>query len=199
MTRGKLYTRYKFIFYVMSLGLLFFLIFLLTIRIPNYWSPYAAPIEFWELLCQNWFAHLSLLVSAGICWYARRVHRRFKSQDGCPAYKILEIENVNYEYLTFLTTYIMPLVCMDFQNPRYILVFFILLVIIGFVFIKTDLYYGNPTLALIGYRLYRATIEKDGEPTKVIMITRDKLDKNDSVEWNAIDEKVFVVRRQNNE
>lgn len=76
-----------------------------------------------------------------------------------PPYEILSVKNENYEYLTFLTTYIIPLICIDLTKVRYVIVLGVLLVLIGFIFIRMDLYYGNPTLALMGYRLYRAEIK----------------------------------------
>lgn len=84
-------------------------------------------------------------------------------------------KNENYEYLTFLTTYIIPLICIDLKNIRYIIVLGILLILIGAIFVKIDLYYGNPTLALMGYRLYRAEIENVDAPDGIILLTKDRL------------------------
>ncbi len=50
--------------------------------------------------------------------------------------------------MTFLTTYIIPLVCIDLTKIRYVIVLVVLLVLIGFIFVRMDLYCGNPTLLL---------------------------------------------------
>lgn len=48
-----------------------------------------------------------------------------------PPYEIESIKNENYEYLTFLTTYIIPLICIDLTKIRYVFVPGVLLVLIG--------------------------------------------------------------------
>jgi len=111
-----------------------------------------------------------------------------------PPYKIKAIKNENYEYLTFLTTYIIPLICIDFGNIRYIIVLVVLLIIIGYIFVKMDLYYGNPTLALMGYRLYRAEIEGLDVPDGVVLITKDRLTSNAAFKWIKIDDFVWVAK-----
>lgn len=205
---GKLYSRYKVLFYFMSLGLLFFLILVLTIPVqrcdPLYavsasmeWSCY---IKKWSF--QDWVAVMSLLsgLLSIVCTFY--VRSRFRPERQwlrlCvpnPACKIIEIKNENYEYLTFMTSYIMPLVCMDFNDPRYVAVFLVLLFAIGFLFIRMDIYYGNPTLAFMGYRLYRASIKGVDAPDGVILISGDKLSKDMDVLWIPIDEHVWIVGR----
>lgn len=190
-------SRYKPIFYFMSLGLLFLLIIPLTISIPNCDSPYVAPMGIGELLCRNWLALLAFgafLIAVILACYVNYAWSGVAN----PTYDIVEIENVNYEYLTFLTSFIMPLVCMDFTDIRYIIVFLVLLVVIGYIFIKTDLYYGNPTLALMGYRLYRVRIEGLDAPSGIVVITRNRLSEGMAIRWIPIDKNVWVVRRVDN-
>jgi len=144
--------------YVMSLWLLFILIFLLTIDIPISFAPGASFDGIRPLLCE-----------------------------------IITLKNENYEYLTFLTTYIIPLICIDLSNIRYVIVLGVLLVLIGTIFVKMDLYYGNPTLALMGYRLYRAEIKGIPSPDGVILISKTKLVSGASIKWIKIDEYVWVA------
>ena len=141
-------TTLKLHFYIMSLWLLFVLLFLLTVDIPN---------------------------------------------------EILSVKNENYEYLTFLTTYIIPLICIDLTKVRYVIVLGVLLVLIGFIFIRMDLYYGNPTLALMGYRLYRAEIKGCEAPDGIILISRDRLNKASSIKWIPIDEYVWIAKEIKND
>lgn len=194
MNERALRTRYKPIFYFMSLALLFALIIPLTIYIPCLESPDAKPMGISELLVRNWLPILAFLATLGAYGCTRYVKYQWKGVAN-PAYYIEEIKNESYEYLTFLTTFIMPLVCMDFTNPRYVLVFFTLVLVIGSIFIRTDLYYGNPTLALMGYRLYRVHIKSKSTPDGIILITKDQLSKGDAIDWIPIDDHVWVVRR----
>ena len=111
-----------------------------------------------------------------------------------PPCEIIEIKNENYEYLTFLTTYIIPLICIDFEDIRYVIVLIILLTIIGVIFVKMALYYGNPTLALLGYKIYRATLKGIDAPDGVILITKNKLKKGKSIKWIPLDKYLWVAK-----
>ena len=80
------------------------------------------------------------LILAAISWFIScRINYQWSGTMN-PCYKIKEIKNENYEYLTFLTTYIIPLICIDLNSIRYIIILFILLLLIGFIFVKMDLY-----------------------------------------------------------
>lgn len=131
-----------------------------------------------------------MLVGAGIA-------QKFKhAVDGVtnPPAKIISIQNENYEYLTFLTTYIIPLICINLEETRYVIVLIILLIIIGSIFVKMDLYLGNPTLALLGYHLYRIKVEKIAENEDLLVISKDKLSLGSSIKWIKITENVWVVK-----
>lgn len=108
--------------------------------------------------------------------------------------RIKKIENVNYEHLTFLTTYIIPLICFDLSQTRYALDLLILLVIIGAIYVKTNLFYANPTLALLGYHIYKVEII-DGD--SLVYISREKLYENNWVNALKLDDKTYFVKLNN--
>lgn len=186
----------KIKFYIMSLWLLFIFLFLLTFKFYDEEHKF---IGIKDIVCDNIvsigaiiFALIGIILSTSL-------KRKFKGVEN-PPYKILKIKNENYEYLTFLTTYIIPLVCIDLNNARYIIVLVALLLVIGFIFVKTDLYMGNPTLALLGYRLYRIEVEtKKGSLNDILVISKDKLNVNEYIAWIEIDENNWHVRRIQND
>lgn len=177
----------------MSLWLLFVLVFLLTIDIPICFAPDAKFVGFATLLESNILPIVCLILALTSWIIACRIKYQWSGTMN-PDYKIKEIKNENYEYLTFLTTYIIPLICIDLNNIRYVITLFVLLLLIGFIFVKMDLYYGNPTLALMSYRLYRAEIDDVDLPNGVILITKDKLSKGVSIKWIKIDEYVWIAK-----
>ena len=118
------------------------------------------------------------------------------------SFKIIEIENIDYEHLTFLTTYIIPLVCFQFENFRYVTAFIIILFVIGAIYVRTDLFYANPTLAILNFRIYKISGEfRNGESRQgKILITKDKLSKNDRVKYFKLDERIyFATKSKTNE
>lgn len=179
--------------YIMSLWLLFFLIFMLTVDIPISFAPNAKFIGIKALLYRNILAIISLImVLVGII-LTYQMQYRWKGVTN-PPYKIKKIRNENYEYLTFLTTYIIPLICIDLNNVRYVIVLGILLLLIGFIFIKMDLYYGNPTLALLGYRLYKIEIENIDNYDGILIISKERLVTGSSIDWMEIDKNIWFVK-----
>ena len=185
--------RLKIGFYILSLWLLFLLVFLLSVDIPICFDSNAVFIGFVSLIKRNWLAIISLIMMLLGAIIARKFKHAVDGVTNPPA-KIISIQNENYEYLTFLTTYIIPLICINLEETRYVLVLIILLIIIGSIFVKMDLYLGNPTLALLGYHLYRIKVEKIAENEDLLVISKDKLSLGSSIKWIQITEKVWVVK-----
>lgn len=183
--------RAKAEFYIISLWLLFLLVIILTIDVPIYFASDSVFIGFKELFSRNKIPLIAMcfLFYGMILCYKYRY--KFKGTMNLPT-KIIHIKNINYEHLTFLTTYIIPLVCIDIKQPRYFFVFVILLVIIGCIYIKTDLFYANPTLALLGYYIYEVETTDPNCP-KAVFISYGKLYENQSVQFIQLDEKIFYV------
>lgn len=185
--------RMKIRFYIMSLLILFVLLFILTVDIPIHFGANIKFIGIIPLIKKNLLSIFFLLMAIiGVVLTCKSRYEWAGVRN--PTCTINNIGNENYEYLTFLTTYIIPLICIDLTNIRYIIILCMLLVLIGSIFIKMDLYYGNPTLGLLGYRLYRAEIEGVTSPDGIILISQDRLSNNSKIEWIKIGEYVWVVK-----
>ena len=184
--------------YFVSLCLLFFLVFLLTVNIPISFTPGAKFIGWLELLQRNMVAFPAAILTVISIVIAKSISYQWAGVTNLP-YEVEEVRNENFEYLTFLTTYIIPLICIDLKNMRYVVVLVLLLIIIGYIFIKMDLYYGNPTLALLGYRIYRAKITGVPAPDGVILISRGCITKGSSIKWIEIDKYIWVAKEIENE
>jgi len=112
--------------------------------------------------------------------------------------EIVEIENQNYNTLTFIASYFIPLVSFNYLKLNHWIVLLFLLIIIGFIFCKSDGYYNNPTLALFGFRLYKTTIktqkiEKNNSEESLIVISHKKLSKGDKTQYVMLPDGVGVV------
>lgn len=184
----------KFELYILSLWLLFFLIIVVTANIPICFGEGCKFIG-WEILLKNNvipLASLSLLVF-GIVFFLRFDYRISGSKK-IPV-QILKIEDVNYEHLTFLTTYIIPLICFNLTSARYIFALVFLLIVIGIIYVKTDKFYANPTLAVLGYRLYKVTIKtRLSIKEDIIIITKNRLSESDQIRMLDLDDKVSYAR-----
>ncbi|MBQ6656532.1 MAG: hypothetical protein IJM64_04530 [Ottowia sp.] len=185
--------RRKIDLYILSLGLLFVFIFVMTVKFPANFSFNDG--ELWKnLVVSNLLPLISMLFMC-YCWF---VYISFdfdlKGANDLP-FEIKELENINCEHLTFLFTYVMPLIGFDFANDRQMIVLALLLVVMGAIYIKTDLFYANPSLALLGFRIYRANGHfKNGGREGITLICREHLKQGQKFSYIKLDERIYYVR-----
>lgn len=184
--------------FFLSLWLLFLLIIIITAEIPFCLGEKCEFVGWTYLIILNIIPLFCII--ALVIGFISFFDFRFQMK-GTPelSVKITEIENIDYEHLTFLTTYILPLVCFQFENLRYILTFIIILFVIGLIYIRTDLFYANPTLAILGFRIYKISGEfRKGEiRTEKILITKNKLQLNDRIKYFKLDERIYYASKIN--
>ena len=184
----------KFKLYLLSLGLLFVFIILFTINIPICFDEACSFVGVKELVYDNVVSIISVLILV-YCFY---VYNRFvydlKGATEIP-FEIKRIESINYEHLTFLATYIVPLISFDFDNGRQMAVLALLLIVMGIIYIKTDLFYANPTLALLGFHIYRADGHfKNGYREGIILIYRGRIQEKQKVSYIYLDDRIYYVK-----
>lgn len=180
----------KFELYVISLWLLFILMIVVKVDIPICFGPDCHYVGTWVLISSNVLPIISLVFIGAVAICYIRFKYRIDSNVGLPVVA-KNVEDLSYEHLTFLTTYIVPLICFNLDNIRYIIALFILLFVIGQIYVKTDKFYANPTLAILGFRLYK--LEVDG--VSKVMITTQRIIELDKIVLTTIDEK-FVSGRK---
>lgn len=193
----------KIMLYILSLWLLFFLIIVVSTNLPE--ICISAECSF-----GNWFnfvwdnnvtkfnfpviASIFFLIfgSFGYVWFLNKL-----SGSVSLAVDVLAIEDINYEHLVFLTTYIIPLICFDLKDLRYAITLFILLSVICIIYIETDKFYTNPTLAVLGYKLYKiSTVLRDGYTYDVVVISRDRIVIGDKITYIEIEQnRIFYGKK----
>lgn len=184
--------------YFLSLWLLFVLIIIITAKVPICFTQGSTFVGIKFLITNNIVPIISIFaLFIGALSYYDFKHQMKGTLE--LSFKILEIENIDFEHLTFLTTYIIPLVCFEFDNIRYLMVFVILIIVIGSIYIRTDLFYANPTLAILKYRIYKVQGEfRNGEIKTKILICKDELNINDRVKYIKLDERIFYAKKNTN-
>jgi len=185
--------------FFLSLWLLFVLIIIITAQVPTCFSGNCTFVGFSHLLSQNVITFICLLcLIIGVISYWDFIFQTKGSPE--LSFMITEIENIDYEHLTFLTTYIIPLVCFKFNALRYQLVFVIILIVIGVIYIRTDLFYANPTLAILQFRIYRVSGKfRDGSiRCGKILISRQKLEVKDSIKYIKLDDRIYYAYKPKN-
>uniref|UniRef100_UPI004026B9A3 anti-phage protein KwaA n=1 Tax=Candidatus Cryptobacteroides bacterium TaxID=3085639 RepID=UPI004026B9A3 len=109
--------------------------------------------------------------------------------------KIIKIEDIGYEPQTFISTYIIPLAFIGVNSVRNMIALLIMLIAIGVIFLKTNIFYANPTLSLLGYKLYKVSCHmRNGEDhTGVIIISRCILSVGDNIRYIELGEDVYYA------
>lgn len=185
--------------FILSLWLFFILAFIITIDMPLCIFKGCEFIGVSKLILKN---PIPLICVFGLLIGALSYFDfKYKLKDSTHIpFRIVKIENINYEHLTFLTTYIVPLVCFNFFDNRYQLVLIVLVTVIGAIYIKTDLFYANPTLALLNYKIYKIDGDfKDGKRGNIVLVTRFKLELNQRVDYVKLDNRIYYAKPKKNE
>ena len=186
--------RRKVDLYVLSLALLFLFFIILTAELPK--EPFALrDITYWLTLAEvNPIAIISLILLA-YCFYAyKKFDFDLKGATDIP-FEVKKIEGINYEHLTFLATYVVPLISFDFGSGRHMIVLGLLLIVMGAIYIKTDLFYQNPSLALLGFHIYRADGNfKTGDRSGIILVSRGRIEAGQRISYIKLDERIYYVK-----
>jgi hypothetical protein len=175
--------------YLLSLWLLFVLIFVNKISIDICFDcNFASQQELIEIAKAN----VLPLICVGLLLVSAACYLRFRyliagAQDG-PLY-IESIEDKNAEHLVFLATYVVPLVGFGLDNIRQMINLGITLCLLGALYVRTNLFYANPTLALLGFRIFNVTF-KDGP---AILISNTGLEKGDAVNVLKLDRNIYFA------
>ncbi|MFT3796586.1 anti-phage protein KwaA [Flavobacterium sp.] len=181
--------------YILSLWLLFLLLLINKIDIPYCYGENCSFIGFEKLLSLNVIPAICLIfVIAGFIFYYKFKYI-IKGAKSLPE-QVVEIDNLNWEHLTFLVTYVVPLLTFDLDfnlaKDRNGLMLFLVLVIIGMIYVKTNMFYNNPTLAILGYHIYKVTTNKK---KNIILISKDSLKEQDWIEYKFIGDNIYFSNK----
>lgn len=180
--------------YILSLWLLFILLFINKVNIPFCFND-CEFIGWRKLFSDNIIPTISIIIVIfGFVFYLR--FKYIVSGNKSLPEKVTEIENINWEHLTFLVTYVIPLLSFDLDfnldEDRNSLMFFLVLIIIGLIYVKTNMFYTNPTLAILGYHIYKISTTKRNN---VIFISRDVITENDWIEHKLLSDNIYIANK----
>lgn len=187
-------TKQKFLriqFYYISLWLLFVLSAIGTLKIFNENGTF---IGLKNLIPYNVLPIIFVAFSIVSLILLLNVRHKLKGTVN-PSHTIKSVKNENYEIMTFVATYIVPLACINLLDFKYFIIFILLIIVLGIITAKMNLYMANPTLSLFGYKLYSVEVSDPKSPGEYIVISRDELVVGDKIEWISLDQKRWYVRK----
>lgn len=182
----------KYELYLISLSMLFFFVLFLTL--PYCWGSECNFVGLNQLFTKYLFSFANFFLLVYSCILMLKLKIRLKSNSHT-SFKVNRIENKSYEHLVFLTTYIIPLVAFDFSNYKYQALFMVLIFFIGLMYSKTDMYFSNPSLAILGYSIFNVEgIFRGNRVETVTVLSKDRLKVGDEVPYLPLSDEVYIGR-----
>ena len=105
--------------------------------------------------------------------------------------KIVEVENKNNESISYISTYIVPFIFQDTNNFFDIASISIVLIIIFFIYTKSNMIVINPILS-ITHTLYQIDYNKKNQTKKALLITKEEdLESGQEIKINLITKNIY--------
>ena len=183
---------WRFMLYLLSLWLLFFMLIVLKTNV----SVITSESDVWMVIKANYVPCICIiLILVGAVGYV--VFRdKLRSSKELPV-TIIECKSINYENLSFLATYVIPLICFPMEEDREIFVMFTVIVIIGCIFVRTNLFYSNPSLVLMGFSIYSIN-SKTAHLQDAVVIIKGKLQPGDKISYLPLGDNVYFAKKYKN-
>ena len=184
--------------YLLSLWLLLVLVIVNKIDIPICLDcTFIGKDEIGSLISANALPLIcgaALLIS--LFFYFTFIHIIDGVQEG--PFEVIEVEDKTSDHLVFLATYVIPLLSFNLDTVRQIISLAITLSLIGAIYVKTNLFYANPTLSLLGFKIITVKFR----PTKVnsisgnaILITREDIILDTNVNVSKLDKNIYFAKK----
>ena len=163
-------------------------------------NSHGGPLPLADFVYQNCI----LLIVLGICavwvllsvlfYISFGVYIWHNENEGYDIYDVQENEEAG---LNFFLTLIIPLLLDKVDTIQGAIAFGLILFFISLLLYRTKLFYANPVLAVLGYRIYEFSFKANNiEGSKrCIGLCRQKLNNDDTIEYINISDNVFYVRR----
>jgi hypothetical protein len=193
MTSRKNNVRLKVKMYILSLWLLFCFVIIATF---DYKDLCVKKIDWYVVLSGNIIPLVCAVMLIVCVVFYLQFRYKLNGTTMLPL-KVTKVCNRNSDYLAFLATYILPLVFVNFSSKRQVVILILLLIAIGFMYVKTDIFLSNPTLALLGYKIYE--IQTEDEKIYGVMVSQNDIEINESIRYIRLDRNTFFVRREEND
>lgn len=154
---------YKFprvLLFILSMAPFFVILGLMTMDIPVSLSPDTVFIGWHQLWLNTRVGLLIIVISCIIefCIYYLFKHV-CKKEAGEESEIIDEIEDKNFELISFITSVFLPLISFQYNQLSHWVVTFLIVLLIGYIFCHSDGFYTNPTLAVFRCRLYKVKLD----------------------------------------
>lgn len=146
-----------------------------------------------EMICVVWVVYALISIRS----FMNLQTANFRSQGE----KLAGVYKISDSGVTFFMTYVLPMVLDDVGTLRGFTVFVLLMVMLCALMWRTNLYYQNPVLTILGYDVvsfkFRDTQLSSFVQKECIGITRGKLGDESVIKRQYIADNVFLIYEDN--
>lgn len=169
------------------------------------------PVEKFGIVVNNVFnlemilRHLPLYIGIWVCliWIVASIiifvkFIWFQQYDNIGGYQIINVIEEKDAGLNFFLTLILPLLVNDITTWNGLLMMFFLVIIIICLLAKTNLYYQNPVLVILKYKVYKFEFLDNEElpEGEYIALVRGCINVSNTIEYKMVEDNVLIVRKE---
>lgn len=152
-----------------------------------------------DFLLTNWVLLIILslcacwILVAVICFFSFGAFKYTNKKTGFTVKNVTEQENAG---LNFFMTLVLPLLIDDVASIQGALSFLIIVTMILILLSKTNLFYANPILSILGYRIYEFSFDNNSDflNETIIGIAHGKIKDHQCIEYKKINKKVLYIK-----
>lgn len=182
--------------YILSMWLLALIVVILSLNLPMEFGLDSHFIGFKEMIIHPWLTSIFLFIFLlGFIYYLILTRGRLTGTQNFSV-EILNISSKQSDPLAFLASYFVPLVSFQLSIPSHEIVLVLLFIIIGVMYVKGGLFHMNPTLLLLGFKMYEVEYAKDGGNNHVVVISKSSLVKGDSIKHIKLTNEIWFAYKK---
>jgi hypothetical protein len=125
------------------------------------------------------------------------LHIKSSTRDGGTVYKVKRKEDITSEAILYVVTYVIPFLTEEPLKTANIVTLSILMITLAIVYTRANLFYVNPILSLLGYRIYKLIVYEDreklvGENSLIFISKKPSILKDQEIEMNEYSGSIYI-------
>lgn len=143
----------------------------------------------------NDYALVALMILCIVSFMYLKI--KINNTDGNKYYKVISVQNEtsNY-YFNYISVYLLSCLGLTLNNIVDVFVLLFLMVIVGYIYISNRMTYINPTLNLLGYKVYSTKLKQESASNaktfKSIIIAPKDIDVKENIVIKATGKQDFI-------
>lgn len=121
------------------------------------------------------FVVFSLLTLCGLIgWFWNKNTHNVKSKK----IKIISATNITHQhFLSYFSLFVLYALSFELTKPSMLTISFIIIILIGIVYVNNKMFYINPLLNILGYNFYQVQyLDKNGSQKEITLFCRGNLE-----------------------